>query len=157
MNISPDGFTVRFKTKPEECFFAEKSGAKPNTVRILDVLEADQIKRDPPKKIIIQYEQEIFLRTLTHICIAGEALGKVIVIFSWKPQPTSSETDHLSYDILTAPSPTDDAFTAVTISRNLHGLLQSIAHGRSMNSIIQELYEASQYRQFEEKETEHER
>ena len=83
MSISHGGTTVRFKTEPEELFLAEKSGAKSNIVRILDASEADQIKQDPPKKIIIQHQQEVFLRTLTNICIAGEALGKVIVIFSW--------------------------------------------------------------------------
>ena len=120
-------------------------------MRILDVSEANQIKC-PPKKIVIQHGQEVFLRQLTHICIAGEALGKAIVIFSWEPRPASSETDHLSTDVLTAPAPTDDAFIAVTVSRNLHGLLQSIAHGRSTNSVIQELYEASQYQQFKAEE-----
>ena len=83
MKISHDGTTVSFKTESEELFFAEKSGSKSNTVRILDASEADQIKRAPPKKIIIQHQQEVFLCTLTHICIAGELLGKAIVIFSW--------------------------------------------------------------------------
>ena len=90
MNISYDGSTVSFKTEPEELFLAEKSGAKLNTVRILDVSEANQIKC-PPKKIIIQYQQEIFLRQLTHICIAGEALGKAIVIFSWANERAEDE------------------------------------------------------------------
>lgn len=148
MKINYDRKTVSFKTEPEELFEAEKSGAKSNTVRILDAAEADRIKRDPPAKIIIQYDQEIFLRTLTNICEVGDMLGKVIVIFSWKPQPASNETDNLSSDVLTAPSLTDDAFAVVTVSKNLLGLLQSIAHGRSMNSVIQELYEASQYQQF---------
>ena len=83
MNISPDGMTVRFKTEPESLFEAEKSGAKQNTVRIMDVYEADQIRRKPPKKIFIQHQQEIFLRTLTHIHFNYNVLGKVIVIFSW--------------------------------------------------------------------------
>lgn len=136
MKISNDGKRVSFKTEPEELFLAEKSGAKSNTVRILDLEEWRLLKRYDPKKIIIQYQQEIFLRTLTNIHFGGMILGKVIAIFSWRLQPTPSETD--------------DAFTAVTISRNLLGLLQSIAHGRSMNMVIRELYEASQYKRYEE-------
>jgi hypothetical protein len=160
MKISHDGTTVSFKTEPEELFEAEKSGAKSNTVRILDASEADQIKC-PPKKILIQCGQEIFLRSLTHICIAGELLGKAIVIFSWQENEKHNPFKHIpgideesnsthtpAEDGPSEPSPLDDAFAAVTVSKNLRGLLQSIAHGRSINSVIQELYEASQYQQF---------
>jgi hypothetical protein len=83
MNISHDGVFVRFKTEPEELFLAEKSGVKSNTVRILDLDEWKRINSSPPKKIIIQHEHEVFLRTLTHIYKAGILLGKVIAIFSW--------------------------------------------------------------------------
>ena len=83
MNISPDGMTVRFKTEPEELFQLEQSGAKSNTVRILDYSEYQQLKKNNPKKIIIQYQQEIFLRTITNIYVTEDVLGKVIVIFSW--------------------------------------------------------------------------
>jgi hypothetical protein len=75
--------TVRFKTDPESLFEAEKSGAKPNTVRILDAYEADLIRCNPPTKIIIQHQQEIFQRTLTDINLNYNVLGKVIAIFSW--------------------------------------------------------------------------
>ena len=93
MNISYDGSTVSFKTEPEELFLAEKSGAKSNTVRILDVSEANRIKCPPPKKIVIQHGQEVFLRQLTHICIVGEALGKAIVIFSWAHESKKKEIE----------------------------------------------------------------
>ena len=83
MNISPDGMTVRFKTEPEELFQLEQSGVKSNTVRILDYSEYQQLKKNNPKKIIIQYQQEIFLRTITNIYVTEDVLGKVIVIFSW--------------------------------------------------------------------------
>jgi len=146
MNINHDGTTVSFKTKPEELFEAEKSGAKPNTVRIIDAYEADQIKHDPPTKIIIQYEQEVFLRTLTHICIAGELFGKVIVIFSWQGNEKHNPFKHIPG--IDKQSSEDDRFTVVTVSRNLHRLLQSIAHGRSLNSVIQELYEARRYQEY---------
>lgn len=86
MSISPDGMTVRFITEPEGLFEAEKTGAKPNTVRLLDAFEADLIRRNPPTKIIIQHQQEVFLRDLTHIHETA-VLGKFIVVFSWTNAP----------------------------------------------------------------------
>jgi hypothetical protein len=83
MNISPDGVSVRFKTEPKELFEAEKLGTKPNTVRILDIDEYHQLRKRNPKKIIIQYQQEIFLRTITNIHATKNVFGKVIVVISW--------------------------------------------------------------------------
>jgi hypothetical protein len=93
MNISPDGVTVRFKTEPEELFLTEKSGAKSNTVRILDLDEWKRIKACPPKKIIIQHEREIFLRTLTNISRVGVLLGKVVAVFSWVNESEKGRED----------------------------------------------------------------
>jgi hypothetical protein len=147
MNISPDGVTVHFKTEPEELFLAEKSGAKSNTVRILDLDDWKRINSSPPKKIIIQNQQEVILRTLTHICRAGVLLGKVIVIFSWtheKQHHSTPEQDpykiaHI-HSMPYEPS-IDERFVAITISKGTLSLIQSIAHGRTMNKVIQELYE----------------
>ena len=86
MKISHDGKRVSFKTEPKELFEAEESGAKPNTVRILDIDEYHQLIRCNPKKIIIQYRQEIFLRTITHICVSEEVFGKVFVAISWRDE-----------------------------------------------------------------------
>lgn len=103
MNISPDGMTVRFKTEPEELFEAEKSGAKPNTVRILDKYECEELEKKNPKKIIIQHQQEIFLRTITHIHVTKFFFGKTIVIFSWTnekhqhPIPDEKGLDYLAH------------------------------------------------------------
>ena len=83
MNISYDRTTVSFKTEPEELFEAEKSGAKSNTVRILDLDEWRSLK-NRPQKIIIQHQQEVFLRDITNIHFGGVILGKVIAIFSWQ-------------------------------------------------------------------------
>jgi hypothetical protein len=91
MNISHDGTTVSFKTEPEELFLAEKSGAKPNTVRILDNDEYETLNMHPPKKITIRYQEERFSRTLTNLYFA-KLFGKVIVIFSW----TNEEHHHSS-------------------------------------------------------------
>ena len=90
MNISPDGVTVRFKTEPEDLFMAEKSSAKPNTVRILDIDEYHQLRKHNPKKIIIQHQQEVFLRTITNIHATKGVFGKVIVVISW----TNEEHHH---------------------------------------------------------------
>jgi hypothetical protein len=84
MKISHDGTTVSFKTEPEELFLAEKSDAKSNTVRILDIDEYHQLRKADPKKIIIQHQQEVFLRTLTHRHVTEIIFGKVIVVFSWR-------------------------------------------------------------------------
>jgi hypothetical protein len=222
MNLSPDGVTVRFKTAPEERFLAEKSGAKPNTVRIIDAYEADLIRHTPPTRIIIQNQQEVFIRTLTDIHLNYGILGKVLAIFSWiheehhhsmsehdldqeahihsmpyepgnydlhaeegnsKEEPSIDPTRSLEeqgslryeqtikistslrkkldsyrftkmYDTFISellanyiPSADkqqsiDERFVAITISRGTLSLIQSIAHGRTMNKVIQELYEA---------------
>lgn len=83
MNISPDWLTVRFHTEPNELFEAEKSGAKPNTVRILDANEYRQLRQANPQKIIIQHEQEFFVRTITHIYVTDIIFEKVAVVISW--------------------------------------------------------------------------
>lgn len=93
MKISHDGTTVSFKTEPEELFQLEKSGAKSNTVRILDYDEYQQLKKSNPKKIIIQYQQEIFFRTITNIYVTEDVLGKVIVVFSWTNKSKKKETE----------------------------------------------------------------
>jgi hypothetical protein len=84
MRISHDGSTVSFKTEPKELFEAEKSGAKPNTVRIVDQDEYIRLVKANPKKIIVQHQQEIFLRTITNIHATEGVFGKVIVVISWK-------------------------------------------------------------------------
>lgn len=98
MDISPDGNIIRFKTKSKELFEVEKSGAKPNTVKILDVSEADRIRHTPPEKIIIQRQRETFFRTLTDINLDYNVLDKVIAIFSWTNKkhhhPTPNDTEH---------------------------------------------------------------
>lgn len=43
MKISHDSKRVTFKTEPRELFETEKFGAKPNTVRILDINEYDGV------------------------------------------------------------------------------------------------------------------
>lgn len=172
MNISPDGVTVRFKTEPESLFEVEKSGAKPNTVRILDdQYEYQQLKKGNPKRIIIQHQQEIFLRAITNIHVTENVFGKVIVIFSWarlethqqidEEQPLDvqainvslsliekldacrgSETyDGLISGLIKAEPPIDETFVTVTISKLTQKLLHSIAHGRSINTVIRELYQ----------------
>jgi hypothetical protein len=146
MNISPDGVTVRFKTEPEELFLAEKSGAKSNTVRIIDNDEYEMLNAHTPKKIIIQYQEEIFLRILTNLHFA-KLFGKVIVIFSWTHEkPNQAHIHSVPYE----PS-IEERFTAITISKCTLALLQSIAHGRTMDMVIQELYERYMFQRSEER------
>ena len=83
MNISPDGKTISFKTDTDDLFMAEKSGAKPNTVRIIDSYEHEQLKKKLPSKIILQHQQEIILRTITHVYVSEQILGKYLAVFSW--------------------------------------------------------------------------
>lgn len=95
MKISHDSTTVTFKTEPKTLFDAEKSGTKPNTVQILDAEEYHQLRKRNPKKIIIQFQQEIFLRAITNIHATKGVFGKVIVVISWtNEEPTSSIGPH---------------------------------------------------------------
>ena len=98
MSVSFDGKTVRFKTEPDALFNSEKSGAKPNTVRIIDAYERDLIQEKLPEKIIIQHQQEIFMRTITHVYVSEQILGKYLAVFSWTNEshhhPVQKPTDH---------------------------------------------------------------
>ena len=152
MSISPDGKTVSFKTDTDDLFMAEKSGAKPNTVRIIDSYEHEQLKKKLPHKIIIQHEQEIILRTLSHVYVSDMILGKYLAIFSWLPKfhrysvsEDPVQKAHIMNPRGPGEPPIDEDFTAVTISRNLLHSLELIAHGRSINMVIRELYETSCY------------
>lgn len=127
MNISPDGVTVRFKTETEDLFYSEKSGAKPNTVRIIDSYERQQLKKELPHKIIIQHGEEIFLRTVTHVYVSEMVLGKYIAIFSWTnekhhhPIPNEDpdpKAHTMSLDEAREPS-IDTSQTAILIPRTL--------------------------------------
>jgi hypothetical protein len=103
MYISPDGVTVRFKTEPEELFLAEKSGAKPNLLCLMDFDEWSILKKHNPTKIIIQHQQEIFLRTLTNIHLEGEMLNMWVVTFSWTHPKQHPESCHVH--VITEPDP----------------------------------------------------
>ncbi len=173
MNISHDGTTVSFKTNPQELFLTEKSGAKPNTVRIVDNDEYEMLTTHTPKKIGIRCQEERFIRTLTNLHFA-KLFGKVIVIFSWADDTHHHSVSNTSYahtmsigqlDSFVNPLPghhsvpieqgphnpglqqeetssIDERFAAITISNGTLALLQRIAYGRTMNSVIRELYEA---------------
>jgi len=92
MNISPDGFTVRFTIINDDALFnAEKSGAKSNTVRIIDQYDREKLRKQLPQKILIQSQDEIFLRTLTNVYVSDRVLGKHLAVFSW-----ANEEHHLN-------------------------------------------------------------
>lgn len=213
MNISPDGVIVRFKTESEELFEWERLDRKANTVRILELDEWKRINASPPKKIIIQNnEQEVFIRTLTNIFRVGVLFDKVLVIFSWRNEhnlaPNESGKDPYAHSVSleemdvvgdyeseisprvhTEPTQTRiktptspillpialiadlmrhrrnrtldefiselladyenhleervrDGFVAVLLSDSMLYRLQNIAHGRTINMVIRELYES---------------
>lgn len=142
MNISPDGTTVTFKTAPKELFLAEKSGAKPNLLCLMDFDEWHLLKKHNPTKIIIQYQQELFIRTLTNIHLEGEMLNTWIVTFSWTHDQLDKKDETPAEMCQAVEEPSiDERFAAITVSNGTLALLQSIAHGRTMNMVIKELYE----------------
>jgi len=93
MNISHDGTTVSFKTEPEELFLAEKSGRKSNTVRVLDKKEYFRLVNLAPEKIVIQYQHEIFRRTISDSRVVGDLLGKLIVVLSWRDESEKERSE----------------------------------------------------------------
>lgn len=143
MNISYDGTTVSFKTEPEELFLAEKSGAKSNTVRILDKDEYRQLRKADPKKIIIQYQQEIFLRTLTNLHVTDDVFGKVIVVFSW----TNEEHNHTPtinierdpYAHTMSLKEGGESSIAEGLSRELQVTLDNLRGKLSLNGLIRKM------------------
>jgi len=163
MNISYDGVTVSFKTESEELFLAEKSGTKPNTVCILDYDEYKQLRKKNPNKIIIQYQQEIFLRTITNIHVTEGVFGKTIVVISWTNEkhhhqiPGEDENDYNPYahnlclskshqqsrttgDLYAEPS-SDETLMLIAISKGMLDTLTNVAQGRSIDKIIRDLYQ----------------
>jgi hypothetical protein len=148
MNISHDGATVRFKTESEEVFLAEKSGAKSNIVRIIDNDEYEMLNTHTPKKIIIQYQEEIFLRTLTNLHFA-KLFGKVIVIFSWAherstdhPHSIKVSTDHeLTHTVTFNENKPDpkDKLSPVLLPRSVILDLNRHRRGRSHAEFISDL------------------
>jgi hypothetical protein len=153
MTISPDGISARFN-EPRELFDVEQSGAKQNTVKFIDAYEAHQIRNTPPTKIFISCQQEIFCRTLTDVHLSGEILGKVIATFSWA---NLGHWHGISYNPCTEEAPAseepsiDERFVAITISKGTLALLQSVAHGRTMNAVIRDLHEAYLKKKAEER------
>ena len=71
-------------------FGAEAKGEKPNTARLVDEKEKDAIfemwRGGDPMKIRIDARPGArgFTRDITHICEAGDILGKRLVIISWR-------------------------------------------------------------------------
>jgi hypothetical protein len=84
-----EGDTLVFR--PDIRFFgAEANGEKPNTARLVDEAEKDAIftlwmKGDPMKiRIDARHGARGFTRDITHICEAGDILGKRLIIISWR-------------------------------------------------------------------------
>jgi len=126
MKISYDGKRVTLKTEHDDLFEAEKSGAKPNTVRIINSSDREELRKHLPQKILIQSQEEIFLRTLTNVYVSDKVLGKYLAVFSWTnekhPLYTARENDSDpgAHIICTDEEPQIDmSQTAILIPRSL--------------------------------------
>ena len=84
MDLSPDGYTLRVVSASAFTFDAEKSGKKCNILLPLTSTQYDDLNRKPPQKIIIQYEDEVFLRTVSDIRALGSICQTLFVNLSWK-------------------------------------------------------------------------
>ena len=82
-----EGNTVIFQSMPV-MYEKEESGVKPNTVRILEFHEEDDLMRAGERLTHIQiresYHKHRFMRELTDISKIGEILGKSVYVFSWR-------------------------------------------------------------------------
>ena len=91
------GNTIHFKS--DGYWYAkEKSGKKPNTVRLLDPLQRSQVEQwfstnDPAYIRIVNkdYEWESFERILTDVSCVGQIAGYFVYVFSWYQREVKHE------------------------------------------------------------------
>jgi hypothetical protein len=81
--------TITFKSTLER-FEKERSGAKPNTVRVMNAPPYDFIDALNgwlECRIIIKCTDSLaqIERTLTDVSVVGEFCGKCLVVWSWRP------------------------------------------------------------------------
>lgn len=149
MNISPDGITVRCKIIDEELFEAEKSGAKCNVMKLIDVYEFEELSKKLPEKIIVQHDQEIFLRALSHVYITDRVFGSYkFAIFSWThnkhhhPIPSEEKPDlrahNMSIDELQLDEP-PLYVQAINISLPLREKLDNYRDDRTYDELISDM------------------
>ena len=79
--------TVVFRST-SKMYALEKSGKRPNTVRLLDRDDVEDLLlgKSEPSYIVIRNSvtEQQFERELTNISVIGELCGKTIVVFSWR-------------------------------------------------------------------------
>lgn len=73
-------------TAERKWFDAERSGEKPNTVRLMDDREWAEIQAADLTGVVIAFDERTFTRRLTGIFDLGPLLGKHLVIFCWEPE-----------------------------------------------------------------------
>ena len=150
MNISPDGVTVRFGIIDDDAlYYAEKSGSKPNTVQIIDQHDREKLRKQLPQKILIQSQDDMFLRTLTNVHVSDRVLGKYLAVFSWTNEKhhhhTARENDsdigdhYISAD---EEPPIDLSQTAILISRSLLADLNWSRGAETLPAFISKLLES---------------
>ncbi|AJP62044.1 hypothetical protein [ANMV-1 virus] len=173
MKISPDKKSVSVECCSEEAFLAEKSGAKSNAICVLDTSEYRQLfatcATKTPEHIVIQYKKEVILQHLTDVRKAGELCGNYIVVFSWQAKGRHDHThldeqgrDYLAHTMSLEPllaagiSPAteqpslDRNYVAIGVSKQMFKMLQNEFPDRTMNSVVQELYETYLHKRAEE-------
>ncbi len=92
-----EGNTVTFKSKPD-FFYREEEGKKPNTERLMSIAEFEDFKqRDREEEITqikiahTQVPEAHFTRSLTDVCVIGDLLGLLLVVFSWEHEQRENE------------------------------------------------------------------
>jgi len=94
MDLSPDGMTLRVQSASSMMFDAEKTGKKTNTVLLLYPEEFSLLVQQSPKKIVVSYNTELFLRDISDISTIGSLSGKLIVNLSWTHNQHHHEISH---------------------------------------------------------------
>jgi len=84
---------IIYSKSEQDVYSKEKDGRKPNTERILNKKEYDQMwnwlrdYKDKTKKIHVESMLDSFERQLMDVSVIVEILGNYLVVFSWKHVP----------------------------------------------------------------------
>lgn len=98
MDLSPDGKTLRVQSESSVMFNAEKSGKKTNTTLIISSEDRSLLFQQSPKKIVVGYSNELFLRDISDISTIGSLSEKLIVTISWIQNQHHHVTSHEKSD-----------------------------------------------------------
>lgn len=92
-----EGNTIILKSTPS-FFYREEEGKKPNTERFMTEMEwAEFMQRGTEERITrikivhTQVPESHFTRSLTDVCVIGNLLGLLLVVFSWEHEQRENE------------------------------------------------------------------